>query len=141
MLEGLGGAHASNLPFEGAAVYFDGRVKTYADENGYFELYVPRLNAVITIKTPFGAQREIAIINGHTDYNLKKVPLLGYDLNNDSFVNIRDFAIFQTYCKTQSTDINGKSLDYNKDGVISKSDWQFATKFYSQHFSVSDLYN
>lgn len=141
LLENIGGVHNSNIPLEGISIYFDGRVKTVTDSSGYFELYVPRLNAVVTVKDSFGQSRSISIMNGHTELDLGFVPFLIYDINNDGAVNARDYSKFLTLAKDTSNSEKLKIFDVNKDGSLNSEDWVYAKNFIPLHYTDENLYN
>lgn len=94
-------AVTGTIAYEGASVYVNGALKGETDSDGNITLVLAKgKDYTVTVKGSGIAERSVAITNaedGEID-----VPILVFDVNNDGYINAKDYAIINKNSKYAS---------------------------------------
>ena len=105
----------------------EGNVIAVTDENGFFA--AEYAYDFITIESYAGPNRKVAI-NSESE-NLGDIGIVFCDLNDDGYVNAKDFSIINSVRGEYDASGGYDSVDINKDGRIDFADWSYAKSYFT----------
>lgn len=110
-----------------------------ADENGFFS--VDNAYSYIIIEPTFSNVRRTVALPDDTN-DLGDIALVGFDFNNDDYINAKDYHMFTTiFGEYPDDDYNFKSLDINQNGLLDSGDWDYAQGFLTYGKLDERIYN
>lgn len=125
------GSHAHDYGIADMEVNIEQLGSCITDENGYFSFAAGE--GEYTVQICYGSLmcRTLEVTVGEADLDLGSVAFMCFDINEDGYVNARDFVLFDQFAAGVA---NGEMeyaayYDFNKDGRISAADMECAGHF------------
>lgn len=115
----------------------EGEFVTATDKNGFF--VVKYAYDFIEVESCAGPNRKIAIDS--ESENLGDIGIVFCDFNEDSYVNAKDFALFNSACGDYDFTEGYDGIDVNKDGTIDFEDWSYAKSYFTYGKLDESIYN
>lgn len=115
----------------------EGEVIGVTNQDGFFA--VEYAYEFIEIESYAGPNRKIAIDS--TSDNLGDIGIVLCDLNEDGYVNAKDFALINSARGAYDVSEGYDSLDINKDGILDFNDWSYAQSYFTYGKLDESIYN
>lgn len=132
--ENLDDSYQYYYPVEDVSIVYKDEVQSTSDKLGYFVLFSTESGEnQYKLEYPYGynINQTTSITNNEPLIIEKPIGLICYDWRNDGCINAKDYVELLDQIKKGSeiTGIDDKYFDINKDGKVTKDDWEFACNF------------
>lgn len=124
------GSCSNKRPLAGTRVEFETR-RFVTDDNGHYSIPVAPGTYQVRIGADFLPCRTVTVTVEDRNVDLGVVAVMPYDMNQDGYVNARDFVLFQQYAADVQTnpEYYERLFDFNRDGKITLADMDGAAAF------------
>lgn len=132
--ENLDDSYQYYYPVEDVSIVYKDEVQSTSDKLGYFVLFSTESGEnQYKLEYPYGynINQTTSITNNEPLIIENPIGLICYDWRNDGCINAKDYVELLDQIKKGSeiTGIDDKYFDINKDGKVTKDDWEFACNF------------
>lgn len=132
--ENLDDSYQYYYPVEDVSIVYKDEVQSTSDKLGYFVLFSTESGEnQYKLEYPYGYNiNQTTSINNNEPLIIENpIGLICYDWINDGCINAKDYVELLDQIKKGSeiTGIDDKYFDINKDGKVTKDDWEFACNF------------
>lgn len=143
LMEDPNGSHDHNVGVELCIIDGGNDFYTTTDSDGYFSFYVLDGTYEFKIGNTSRLNRSESCTVDGKDIDLGTYAVICYDLNNDGYINGRDYAMFNIYCnKIESGEEKYFGyLDFNRDGKINDGDMEYFKNFLPAGKLDASVYN
>ncbi|MGN0522441.1 MAG: leucine-rich repeat domain-containing protein [Eubacterium sp.] len=140
LMQDVNDYHPDNIPMSNIEIKSGDVTVAVTDENGNFGISTEKGKYTsLTAVCFFGPERTFDIpvaVNGVS--NVGEICLMGYDFNQDNYVNAKDYALFKSiFGEFNPNDYDEESaeilrtIDYDRNGIFDDNDWQWAKNFFT----------
>ena len=134
LMESPDGSHDHNIGIDLCVIDGGHAFYTTTDSDGYFTFYVMDGSYDFTIGNTGNLRRTESVTVNGDNVDLGTFALVCFDINNDGYINGRDYAIFSMYGKRieSGEETYYSYFDFNRDGKISDEDMKYLKNFLPQ---------
>lgn len=121
-----------NYPVHNVNVTCNDDILATTDEYGYFALFGLAENEYsyqLTYDYGYDLSLDISVDNSPLIITTP-IAMVSFNWNKDAYINAKDYSLLIRQINGNNTGIDDTYFDINKDGTVSREDWQFADKFF-----------